>query len=152
MKRFIIITAVLSAAFVAESRMTIFGIHPNFTVLIAYMAGLRLGPVKGSFAGAGIGMAADSVAGSMLGPMMLSKSTAGYLASFLREGFLIWSPLLGAIALFALTGIDGLLSWSCGSLFGQDTAALSDISRNIFWQAVINALAGPFLRPEDGHH
>ncbi len=149
MKRIIMTAALLATAFVLESRVTIYGIHPNLTVLIAYMVGLRMGPVKGMLAGAGIGMAADSIVGAMVGPMMLSKSTAGYLASFMREGFLIWSPVLGIIALFTLTGLDGLISWSCGSMFGQDSALLSDVSRNILWQSVINALAGPFLRPGD---
>jgi len=146
------IAILLLAAFVAESRFSPLGVGMNLTVLFAYWAGLRYGPIHGTLAGAAIGAAADSVSGGILGPLMLSKATAGFFASYLRGGFFIWSPFLGVIAVMVLTALDGFIAYSCYSIFGQQTAVLGAASKTIFLQAALNFWAGLLLRPEDEDH
>jgi len=146
------IALLLVAAFVAESRLSPLGASLNLTVLFAYWAGLRKGPVHGSLAGAAIGAVADSIGGGMLGPFMLSKAAAGYMASYLRGGLFMWSPLLGMIAVMVITGLDGFIAHACASVFGQGTAGTGEISKTIFLQAALNFWAGLLLRPEDEGH
>lgn len=142
----------LIAAFVAESRFSPFGAGLNLTVLFAYWAGIRYGPVHGTLAGAAIGAVADSAASGILGPFMLSKATAGYLASFLRGGLFMWTPLLGVIAIMVITALDGLIAYTCYSVFGQGTAAMGSVSVIILLQAAMNFWAGLLLRPKDEEH
>jgi len=149
MKRIAWITILLIAAFVAESRISVMGVGLNLTVLFAYWAGLRYGPVQGTLTGAFVGAAADSVSGGMLGPLMLSKATAGYLASYLRGGLFIWSPFLGFMAAMALTALDGAIAYSCRSVFEPGAAGLGAVARIIFWQSAMNLWAGLLMRPVD---
>ena len=149
MRRFWIAVIVVMAAFVIETRFTPFGLGLNVTVLLAYYVGLRYGPMQGVLAGAAIGAAADSVSGGMLGPMMLSKSTAGYMASNLRSGLLIWTPALGVMAVMAVTLVDGLMAHGALSVFGQGSVSLGEVSKTVFWQALINAAAGLLIRPRE---
>lgn len=142
----------LLAAFVVESRFSPLGAGMNLTVLFAYWAGLRYGPVHGTLAGAGIGAIADSVSGGMLGPFMLSKATAGYLASNLRGGLFLWSPPVGIVAIMAITAIDGFIAYTCYSVFGLAEAGIWAASKTIFLQAALNIWAGLLLRPGDEEH
>lgn len=146
------IAVLIIAAFVAESRFTPFGAGLNLTVLFAYWAGIKYGPVHGTLAGAAIGAVADSTAGGILGPFMLSKATAGYMASFLRGGLFMWSPVLGVIGIMVITALDGLIAYTCYSVFGQGSAGLGSVSTTIILQAAMNFWAGLLLRPEDEEH
>jgi cell shape-determining protein MreD len=146
------IAILLLAAFVAESRLSPLGTALNLTVLFAYWAGLRYGPVHGTLAGAAIGAISDSVSGGMLGPFMLSKAAAGYLASYLRGGLFLWSPVMGIIAVVAITAIDGFIAYTCFSVFGQAEAGVWAASKTIFLQAALNFWAGLLLRPGDEEH
>lgn len=139
----------LIAAFVAEARISILGAGLNLTVLFVYWTGLRYGPTRGTLAGALVGAIADSVAGGMLGPMMLSKATAGFLASFFRGGLFMWSPVLGVIAVFLLTGLDGFVSFALNAIYQQPAGAFGEAARQIFLQSALNIWAGLLLRPED---
>jgi len=146
------IALLIIAAFVVESRYSPFGVGLNLTVLFAYWAGLRYGPIHGSIAGAAIGAAADSVAGGILGPFMLSKATAGFFASYLRGGLFLWSPALGVVAVMVLTALDGFMAYACYSIFEQGTASIGAASKTIFLQSALNFWAGLLLRPEDEQH
>lgn len=144
------ILALLTAAcFVLETRLEAFDISPNLTVLPVYFIGLRYGPAKGAFFGALVGSIADSLSGHLLGPNLLSKGTAGVLASALTGGFLRWNPILGAVGLFVITWADGLISLGALSVFAKESASMAYAAKTMFAQASINAAFGVFLKPVD---
>lgn len=142
----ILLVAVMLAA---ESRVTLWGAGLNLTVLVAYWTGLRHGAIKGTLVGAMIGAVTDSISGGILGPSMLSKATVGYLGSYLRGGLFMWTPVLGAMAVFFLTAMDGFMAHACYSVFSQRTGSLDSVAKVIFLQAVLNLWVGFLLRPED---
>lgn len=150
--RNLLLILLVTSAFVIESRMTVFGAGLNLTVLFAYWAGLRYGPSQGVLAGATLGAVADSVSGGMLGPYMLSKATAGYMASHLRGGLFMWSPFLGLMGVMIITGVDGLIAYACHVVFEQSATPVFEAAGTIFWQSALNCWAGLLLRPEDEQH
>lgn len=141
--------AVLAALFM-ESRMSLFGVRPGLTVLCAYAAGLRRGPMHGMFGGAIIGAVADGAAGGMLGPGMLGMCTAGYLAAFANRGLFQWSPVLGAIWAAMATAVAGGLSFASLSIFSAEPTDLSEAVFIVFVQCAVNAAGGALIRPDSG--
>lgn len=137
--------------FVLEARLDVFGIRPNLTLLPVYYVGLRKGPVKGAFFGILVGAIADSLAGNLLGPNMLSKGSAGILATVITGGFLRWTPLMGVIWIFTVTWADGILSYVSLSVFAEAPTSISLGITTLFVQASINAVAGYFIKPTVEH-
>lgn len=136
------------AALIIESKLRLFGTGPNLLVVIAYAAGLRYGHARGLAYGILIGMAADGVAGKMMGPEMLAKGSAGYLAAYLKGGLFYWTPILGMIGLAGLTGLDGMLSYMSLSVFNSQPTEPLRAGFMVLAQAGINCVFGYFIRPE----
>jgi rod shape-determining protein MreD len=145
MRNRLLIAALVVAAFVAETKLRLFGTAPNLTVLIVYAIGLRHGHLKGMGAGAVIGALGDAVAGNILGPGMLSKATVGYLACLLKEGVFIWTPVLGAIGAAFFTLLDGTIAFGSEALFTGLAAGGRAFGAAMLWQAGMNAVAGIFI-------
>ena len=148
MKR-LILPILLIIAFVVEAKISIFGVAPNLTVIMVYYIGLRHGHMKGLGFGALVGLLADSVTGAYLGPGLLAKATVGYLATYLRKGLFIWTPVLGIAGMAVLTAVDGLITYFCISIFFDPPATLGWVLLVLFVQAALNALAGMFIRPRE---
>lgn len=147
--RILLFALVTALCFVLEARLQALGMRPNLTVLPVYYMGLRHGPLKGALFGVLIGAVADSLSGHLLGPNLLSKGTAGILASAVTGGFLRWTPLLGALSLFVITWVDGIISLASLSLFAKAHAGTFDVSTEMLTQATINGAIGFFLKPGD---
>jgi rod shape-determining protein MreD len=145
--RRLVLPIILVLAFVLEANIRVLGISPNLTVLVVYYVGLRYGHLKGLAMGAGTGALADAAGGGFLGPSLVGKATAGYLARFLREGIFIWTPVLGLIGMAALTALDGLLSYLCTAVFFETPAPLGRAITIVFWQSALNSVAGIYIRP-----
>lgn len=143
---FVLLTAL---CFVLETKLQALGIRPNLTVLPVYYVGLRHGPSRGVLFGALIGAIADSLSGHLLGPNLLSKGTAALLASMVTGGFLHWTPILGALGLFAITWADGIISLAALSFFAQAHASAAVAAKAMLAQATINGAVGVFLKPTD---
>jgi rod shape-determining protein MreD len=141
---------VIFFAFLLQSRITIIGFSPNFTILIVYLIGIRYGSTKGLFLGVLIGALEDSLSSAMLGPNMLAKGMVGFLsASFISGNFLIWTPLLGIVAAALLTFADNAVAFLFLSLFDKMPARLSTAVFTAVMQSLMNAPAGIFMRPEN---
>jgi len=137
-------------AFLLQSRVSIIGVSPNLTVLIVYLIGIRYGRTIGLFSGVLIGALQDSLSSAMLGPNMLAKGMVGFLsASFISGHFLIWTPVLGAIAAAFLTFTDNTVVFLCLSLFDKLPAHFSTALLTSTMQALMNAPAGIFMRPKN---
>jgi rod shape-determining protein MreD len=148
--RYVYWSLTLFLALIIQSRLSLLGVSPNLTVLLAYFAGIRYGKTKGLFIGALIGAIEDSVSSSLLGPHMLSKGIVGYAASFMISGgFFRWTPVLGMILLSVLTLTDNAIGFISRTLFDKMPDALSTMFFISIMQSLLNAPAGIFLRPSD---
>lgn len=137
----------IALSFVLETMFPAQGIRPDLTVLPVYYVGLRFGAMRGVAFGALVGMITDSLTGGMLGPSMLGKGAVGLMAGVVSTGFLNWTPVLGVIWMFAMTALDGLLSFGSVLLFQAAPASAWAASLRILLPAGINAIAGFFIRP-----
>ncbi|MDH4231330.1 MAG: hypothetical protein OEW04_04785 [Nitrospirota bacterium] len=136
--------------FLLQSRITIIGVSPNFSVLIVYFIGIRYGRTKGLLLGVLIGALEDSLSSAMLGPNMLAKGMVGFFsASFITGNFLVWTPVLGMIAAAILTFADNSVVFLSLSLFDKVPALLSTAFFTSTMQSLLNAPAGIFMRPEN---
>lgn len=140
----------LFLALIIQAKLSLLGVSPNLTALLAYFAGIRYGKTQGLFIGALIGAIEDSVSSSILGPHMLSKGIVGYTASFvISGGFFRWTPILGMISLSVLTFTDNAVGFISQTLFDKMPDALSTMFFISIMQSLLNAPAGIFLRPRD---
>jgi rod shape-determining protein MreD len=150
MKKLLLAVLLVVVAIVAlslESRLTVFGVRPNVTALLAYYSGLKKGPLKGILFGAFLGMAEDGLSGSVLGPNLLASGAVGFLASYAAEGFLSWTPFLGLLSVFFLTALDGALAFASLAVFTGPPAPLVTAALITLGQAALNSFFGPFVRP-----
>jgi rod shape-determining protein MreD len=134
---------------IIQSKLSILGVAPNLTALLAYYAGVRYGETRGLLVGALVGILEDSVSSSLIGPNMLSKGAIGYFASYaVYGGVFRWTPILGIIALSLLTFIDSSIVFLSRSLFDVMPAAISTYLFITLMQSLLNAPAGIFIKPE----
>ncbi len=136
-------------AFILESRISVFGVQPNFSAALAYYFGLRYGANRGLFWGAAIGIIGDSLAGNMIGPNMLGKATAGFLAAFASGTVFRWTPFSGMIYIFLLSTLDGIIVASSLSIFSNMTISVSSAVLKILVSSVLNSFLGIFMKPKD---
>jgi rod shape-determining protein MreD len=148
MKRAFFILLIL-LSFLLETKVSLFGIMPNFLVLPVYYYGLKRGGAKGLLFGAFMGAAVDTLYGNMLGPNILSKGAAGFLSHSIKMRFFRWTPFLGMLGAFLITAIDGYTAYASLSIFDAPPTAFSRAFFIISAQAILNSVAGLILRPKD---
>ncbi len=137
------------AALVIHSQVSLWGVAPNLTVVVAYAVGIHGGPAKGILVGSAVGIVEDSVSGNILGPNLLGKGMAGYLASFSSGSLFRWTPLLGVLFLFGLTLVDGGIVFLSRTIFEASPTSLSGAVFTLLMQGVLNAGIGFFVRPHN---
>ncbi len=148
MKVFILISA-LSLAFVVQSKISIIGIPPAFTVIAPYYIGLTRGWKKGILGGSVVGIIEDSLSGNILGPHLLGKGIVGFLSSFLSGSLFRWTPLLGLLGLFSLTILDGFSVFVTKAIFNIQFIPASRLISTLLFQGLLNCIAGTVLRSKD---
>lgn len=140
---------IIFLSFFLQGRISVLGISPDLTALLAYYAGIKYRETKGLLLGAVIGALEDSISLSILGPNMLSKGIIGFSSSvFITGGFFRWTPLLGIIFISLLTLIDKSVVFLSRSLFDNMPATFSTALFVSLMQALLNAPAGIFIRPK----
>lgn len=146
--KFILWPAVFFLALLIQGRLSILGVAPNLIALLAYFAGIRHGETKGLLAGTCMGALQDSLAMPLIGPHMLGSGMVGFLSSSLISGgFFRWTPLLGVVALCALSAVEGAAVFFSLSIFDQMPSDPGSAILTICLQALLNAPAGIFIRP-----
>ncbi len=134
--------------FFLQGRISVLGITPDLTALVAFCAGIRQGETRGLFTGMVIGGLQDGMSLSIIGPNLLGKGLVGYFSSsFLSGGMLRWTPVLGIVAVSLLTLLDNTTVFFARSLFDRPPAALSTAVFVSVMQAILNAPAGLCIRP-----
>lgn len=136
-------------ALLLQGRVSVLGVVPNLTVLLAFYAGIRYGANRGLLAGLLVGFAEDSLSNALIGPNMLAKGLVGYVAAFfVAGGFFRWTPLLGIFSVSALTLAGNIVTVLSKSLFDRMPGGIASIVFISVMQALLNAPAGAFMRPE----
>lgn len=140
---------VVSVIIVIQSKLSIMGTPPALTAIATYYVGLKGGARKGLIVGSLIGMIEDSLSGNILGPNLLGKGIVGFSSSLFTGSPFRWTPILGSLALFTLTVLNGLAVFITKNVFDIQFIPLSRLMTVIFFQGIINSIAGVFLRPEN---
>ncbi len=147
-KKLALWTIIIAGVFLLQSVISTELIKVNLTLLLVYYFGLKKGELQGVSFGISIGFLEDTLSGQLIGPGMLGKGLAGILPAYLSDGFFIWTPLLGMLAVFALTVFDETVIYTSLSLFAQRPAPLLDFITLTLVKALINAPFGWLIRPE----
>lgn len=139
----------ITLAFVIQTKISILGVSPDLTAVAAYFLGIKGGTTKGIFFGSIIGIIEDSIGGNILGPNFLGKGVVGFFSSFSSGSLFRWTPLLGAVSLFVLTVIDGLVVLSSRITLETAPTSLSSGIFTLFIQGLFNLPIGIFIRPKN---
>ena len=134
-------------ALIMQGSLSLFDIMPNFTVLLAFYAGIKYGDIRGLAIGAVMGIVEDSLSGAFIGPNLLSKGLVGYMSSFLYQKFFVWSPLLGTISVAMFTFADSVMVFFLRSIFDRMPVSAGAALLIIVVQSLLNAPFGLFLKP-----
>jgi rod shape-determining protein MreD len=147
--KFILPIVCIAFAFVIQAKVSLFGVSPDLTAVVAYYFGIRGGSTKGILGGSLVGIIEDSVEGIVLGPNLLGKGVVGFFSSFIAGSLFRWTPLLGMISLFVLTVIDGVLVVSSRSIFELAPSSMSRLALVLLGQGIINMFLGILIRPRN---
>lgn len=137
------------AALIVHSQVSLWGVAPNLTVVVAYAVGIYAGATKGILLGSAIGILEDSVSGNILGPNLMGKGMAGFLATFSSGSLFRWTPFLGMLSLFSLTLLDGMVVWLSRAIFDTSPATVPGGIFTVFMQGMMNIAIGIFIRPRN---
>jgi len=147
--RYVVWLLIAFCALLLQGRVSVLGVVPNLTVLLAFYAGIRYGANRGLLAGLLIGFVEDSLSHTLIGPNMLAKGLVGYTAAFFIAGGLFrWTPLLGIVSVAALTLAGNFVTIVSKILFDRMPGSFASIIFISVMQALLNAPAGAFMGPE----
>jgi rod shape-determining protein MreD len=146
--RYLFWILIIFLSFFMQARISVVGIAPDLTVVLAYYAGIKYGQTRGLLSGVLIGTLEDGLSSSIIGPNLVGKGVVGFFSAFFISGGVFrWTPLFGIIALFFFTFIDNAVVFSARTLFDKMPATPSAAFFLTVMQSVLNALAGMLIRP-----
>ncbi len=116
MKKFLLY---LFFAYVALSVQGIFfeSVKPDFVLVLVCFYALKYGHVKGVAYGALSGLIIDAASGFILGPNIISKSVAAFLARSVRENIFNWNIVTNTLVIAILSVVDILIVYICHKTF-----------------------------------
>lgn len=116
MKTFVI-HIVLAYIVVAIQAVFFQGIKPDLALIVICFYAVKHKPVAGAAFGALTGLLIDTASGFVIGPNLLSKSLAAYLARSARENFFQWNMTISTLVIAVLSMIDILAVYMCLEIF-----------------------------------
>ncbi len=149
LRKVLLWSAIVTGVFLVQSLVSASLLTVNLTLLPVYYFGLKKGYAPGLSVGVSVGLLEDALSGQLIGPGMLGKGLVGILASYITDGFFIWTPLLGMLAVFVLTIVDEAVIYTSLTLFSEAPAPLKDFVGIALGKALINAPFGWMIRPAD---
>jgi len=122
------------------------GIKPDLVLVLICFYSIKFGRLGGIIYGALTGLIIDSVNGVILGPHMLSKGLAGFIAVSIREKFFGWNLFLNTMLIFFLSILDNIAVYV--SLQTFTTIPLAERSwAPLLLQVLYTVIAGMLLYP-----
>jgi|WetSurMetagenome_2_1015567.scaffolds.fasta_scaffold00084_7 hypothetical protein len=164
MKKAWVMAAWVSAAlfaFLLQPKITVFDFPLNLTLVLVYAFAVITPPLKsdgksftdvsaeirGSAFGSVVGLLEDLMSGLLPGINLLSKGLTGFLSVVIfRDIISQWTPLIGGIAIFVLTLIDGVIVVVVSQLVMNIDISEFAAIQIVFAQAVINLPLGCLLK------
>ncbi|RJQ21426.1 MAG: rod shape-determining protein MreD [Nitrospiraceae bacterium] len=121
-------------AYLALAVQSVFfhGIKPDLVLLLVCFYSVRCGQVKSVAYGAVAGLLIDTASGFILGPNIISKSLAAFLASTIRENLFQWNPIISTLMVAVLSFIDVMLVYICFETF----SSVSFVNRSLWISAL----------------
>ena len=108
----------------------------NLLIVLAVFLGLRKGPIAGLFAGAGIGMFASIISGTVFGLDMAFYGLVGFTSGIVKS-FLYYKENVFMEFMFSFCGV--FLFYFLYFIFTERIPA------SIFAMALFSAIASPFI-------
>ncbi|HSW64807.1 MAG TPA: hypothetical protein VLH56_16085 [Dissulfurispiraceae bacterium] len=149
-------------AFVVQAVASTVLIPLNLTVVLVVLFGRAsahhhteqrgFSGVRAEFTAAGFGLSVglfeDLISGALVGSGMLSKGLTGFLSAMIFSDVLFrWTPVFGAAAMIAFTGLDWLCLLGVRAFFATSPLLPGAMIQAVVLQAVLNAMIGMALRP-----
>jgi len=144
----------LLIAFLAMSvQATLFtGIKPDFVLILVFFYSLTYGQIKGITYGAFAGLLIDSAGGFIIGPNILTKALAGFLASSIRQKFFQWNAVINTAVIAVVSFVDILLIYVCLETFTNISFANRSLKISIMqivYTGVVGLIIYPLLKPKE---
>jgi rod shape-determining protein MreD len=139
--------AVVLAALVLQvtlfSRFSFEGARPDLMILLAVMAGYRLGPERGAIVGFAAGVSFDIVLSTPLGLSALVYTIVGYGAGVATSG-MVRTSRWAASAVAAAGSAAGMVLYALvGAVLGEPTLSGPSLASIVVLVAVVNAVLAP---------
>lgn len=125
--------------------LSLFGIRPDFILVLLYVIGLLTGPTEGALAGMGLGLLQDISSASPLGFGGLTRGLFGLSAGFLGQQVLDIASPANIIFLSAFCLLEGIVvSVFMQALYGSGPY-ISMFFTSTLPRAVYTGLLGTFM-------
>lgn len=149
-------------AFVVQTVVSTVLIPLNLTVVLVALFGRAsahhyteqhgFSGVRAEYAAAGfglfVGLFEDLISGALVGSGMLSKGLTGFLSAMIFSDVLFrWTPVFGAAAMIALTGLDWLCLLGVRAFFAPPPLMPGATMQAVVLQVVLSGILGMALRP-----
>ena len=119
------------------------GARPDIMILLAVMAGYRLGPERGAIVGFAAGVSFDIVLSTPLGLSALVYTIVGYTVGVATSG-MVRTSRFGAPLVAAVGSAVGMLLYALvGAVLGEPTLSGPSLASIVVLVAAVNALLAP---------
>lgn len=154
-------------AFVIQTEITPFDVLLNLSGLVVFLYSLGNipdkpyvkgywtghGEMKAIFFGATVGLIEDGLAGSIIGPSIMSKALMGFFTVFIfTEVFSKFTVTMASFVLFCMTALEFLVMFVLRLLFTDLTLNIPFFVRSLIIQSTANLLLGSILIKSGERH
>jgi len=125
------------------SRFSYEGARPDLMILLAVMAGFRLGPERGAIVGFAAGVSFDIVLSTPLGLSALVYTIIGYAVGAATAGMVRTSRWAAPVVAAAGSAAGMLLYALVGAVLGEPTLSGPSLASIVVLVAAVNAVLAP---------
>jgi rod shape-determining protein MreD len=125
------------------SRFSYEGARPDVMILLAVMAGFRLGPQRGAIVGFAAGVSFDIVLSTPLGLSALVYTIVGYGVGVTTSGMVRTSRWAAPAVAVAGSAVGMVLYALVGAVLGEPTLSGPPLASIVVLVAAVNALLAP---------
>ncbi len=137
----VVVTLVLQVTLFA--RFSYEGARPDLMILLAVMAGYRLGPERGAIVGFAAGVSFDIVLSTPLGLSALVYTIVGYSVGVTTSG-MVRTSRWAAPAVAAAGSAAGMLLYALvGAVLGEPTLSGPSLASIVVLVTMVNAFSAP---------